>query len=418
MKAGVQLGFFMLAFWAGWLAKGYFQEGAIESSVLPEGWDIGVHLNTRSTEQPVADTPVLSEHTAEVAVIENKAPSLSDNLITSFEELLFQHRIQAFSQYLRENLTLFSAADIHALGAIFVSYALSIGLDQYQSSFELMNIEARIASLDTYAPSTQFFDVIEQANVAPLTALKLFDELASYYQEQVTDVQLQRLEHWLAQYVEAALIGRQDWLSLEAWYRALIDRSTDPEGLYRQLASLHYQLGRNIESLEMLDKIAAVSEWNAKDEALYEANSLAVANESVEAVPLEKVGEHYMVTVRLNSRVNAAMLLDTGASISGLDQQFIQANGFEINGRKIRLATAGGAVESDLVRLHKVEFGQNQINNLDVASLGLGAGTSASKYQGLLGMDVLGRFEFYLDQRKAMLYLRPLDSGSELPPEF
>jgi len=424
VKAGIQLSLLILMFGIGWVSRGLMgstnvavQEGIQQTQISNETVAASSAQSSGETygEQTANTLTVprisISSETKEIGHV------LNENLLRQAEQLLFQNRITQFSKYVRQYSEQFSPRDVDALGALFATYVLQYGLDEYGSSFELMNIETRLSSLDPHAPSSQFFDVLEQTGIDPQSALATFDELSSYYQEQVSDSQLKQLEDWLIAHVENSLRAKQDWSGLEQWYQTLISRSGNPERLYRRLAALYFNTNRHVESLDSLDKLASYSNWNKQDEQLYQANTVAVASDSVEAIALQKIGEHFIVNVRINNRVEAPMLLDTGASISGLDRQFISSQGFNVSGRKIRLSTAGGRVDADLIRLDSVTFGDNQLVNLDVASIGLNV-SGHSAYQGLLGMDILGRYKFYLDQRQAILYLRSNSNTDELPLEF
>lgn len=418
LKSAIHISLLIFVFFVGWFSRNFFDPVKTHTPGLVVGVDITEKVINESKNNASVRPAQDEVDATSKSAAENNQKTFNRSLIEPIHRLLFQNRITEASKLIRENATQFAPKDIEVLGSIFTTYALYIGLDNYQSSFELMNIEAKIASMDLHSPSAQFFDVIEQAGIDPLTALANFDELSSYYQEQVKAKQLLQLESWLISRVEGELISQKNWAALEDWYHTLIERSIEPGDLYRRLAALYYDLNRNLESLEVLDELAAYSGWNAEDEKLYQANTVAVSSDSVEAIVLQRSGEHYIATIRIDNRVNAAMLLDTGASISGLDSQFVRSQGFRNSGRKIRLSTAGGRVESDLIRLKSVVFGDNELVNLDVASIGLGSGSQNSRYQGLLGMDVLGKFEFYLDQRQAILYLRSISAEPQLPPEF
>lgn len=431
MKVWMHFCLLILMFLAGWASRGFFAEQrpvekqiAGNSLAQPPGELIGKGTDNspdpRLSGLPQADTVTRRQlDTADHSSISGKEHLVNEELIVSFETMLFHGRITEASRLIRQYSGQFSGKDIELLGAVFTSYALQLGLDQYQGSFELMNIEARLSSMDAHTPSSQFFDVVEQASIDPFFALSILDELSSYYQEQISEGQLRQLEAWLIGYADKTLRETKDWTGLESWYQTLISRSVDSENYHRRLAALYFDLGRNLESLEVLDHLANnFSGWSQQDEQLYQANTLAVVSDSVEAIPLRRAGEHYIVNVRMNNRINVPMLLDTGASISGLDRQFVRSQGFHPSGQTVRLSTAGGRVEADLVRLASVAFGDNQLVNLDVASIDLNTSASGSGYQGLLGMDVLGRFKFYLDQRQAILYLRPDSETGGLPPEF
>lgn len=393
---------FALVFFSGWWSRGFFP---VEFAVSPT--EHGDFERTESGEhrraQPLAEGLLAGGD----LLLRDDLVAVSDQrLVALFLTQLSEHRIAEAAELISARSVDLSADDIHLLGAIVTSYVTKNGVDSYMGFPLLQALEARIASLDIHAPSAQFFGVVRQADLEPLLALANFDALSSYYQEQVSTDQLEYLGGWLLARVERNRQQQQDWSGLEAWYQALIARSSAPAELYQKLALFYFQRSRFIDSLAALDTVASYQGLSEEDQSLHKANTDAMRQSSVAAISLQRQGEHYIAQIDINGRSPAAMLIDTGASISGLDSDYVRSQGLQASGRKISLNTASGRMETDLIRLSSIDIGSTRLFDLDVAALDLGG-----SYQGLLGMDVLTQFEFYLDQSEAILYLRSANSS-------
>jgi len=290
------------------------------------------------------------------------------------------------------------------ISTVFFEQTMDIGLDQYIASGLLIRIGEEVRLLDAYSSYAQFFEVLSKTDHAPEVALSDFDALSSYYQEQISERQLQLLEGWLLERVEQNFRSRQDWVGLDQWYSLLISRAADPVDIYRKHAALQFQQGRYMESLSSLDSVSQYASWSADDERLYTSIRERIDKEDVASIQLERVGGSFIASMRLNNNIPVRLLMDTGATISALDYRFADAYNIGRSGSTIRLATASGRVEADLLSIRSAQLGEFTVSDLEFASLDLGA-NKRSAYHGLLGMDILGQFEFYLDQREAILYL-------------
>jgi predicted aspartyl protease len=120
-------------------------------------------------------------------------------------------------------------------------------------------------------------------------------------------------------------------------------------------------------------------------------------------IPLIRYGNQFLVQVSLDGHT-AKLLLDTGASISGVTTEYINAHSSLVKTTKpIKLNTASGSVDSyifivDRFLLDDMRFEKHMLAHLPVQNL--------KDFDGLLGVDVLGRFEFVIDQDNAALILR------------
>lgn len=95
------------------------------------------------------------------------------------------------------------------------------------------------------------------------------------------------------------------------------------------------------------------------------------------------------------------LVVDTGASITVLPAAFAALG--RRTGRRVRIQTASGEVEAELVRYSELRIGSITVTHITAASLDL-PGTLAGK--GLLGMNVLRRLNMQIDNARDVLVLR------------
>lgn len=117
---------------------------------------------------------------------------------------------------------------------------------------------------------------------------------------------------------------------------------------------------------------------------------------------LQKKGTHFFVHAMINNTTKVKLLIDTGASLTLIDTKILASldiNDFE----NINLNTANGTV---LAKLTKVD--NFAIDNFDFDNFEISISSLNSDFDGLLGMNYLKNFDFYIDQDDAILYLNPL----------
>jgi clan AA aspartic protease (TIGR02281 family) len=122
------------------------------------------------------------------------------------------------------------------------------------------------------------------------------------------------------------------------------------------------------------------------------------------AIPLIRQGEHFLIEARINDKVAVRLLIDTGASMTVLRDDILLAAGiFKPARPSLQLfSTANGLVEGAVYRLDNLSVGDQNVTNLEVAALSLASLHSAD---GLLGMNFLKHFKFFIDQNKPELRL-------------
>ena len=123
------------------------------------------------------------------------------------------------------------------------------------------------------------------------------------------------------------------------------------------------------------------------------------------AVPLRQEGEHYLVTVNLDSQLDVELMLDTGASKTVIKRQVLANTGLMVfsEADKTLMNTANGQTLGYSVQLNNVSIASLSVSSLEAVIMEL----PNFKYDGLLGMNLLSQFDFKIDQENASLNLAP-----------
>lgn len=130
----------------------------------------------------------------------------------------------------------------------------------------------------------------------------------------------------------------------------------------------------------------------------------ALASRFADGLPLTRFGEHFLVEVALDDGRALHLLLDTGATRSVLRPGVVAAApGAERLANRVRIGTANGVVSAHRYRLPGLTLGPFRIDAPELVVLdldGLGSGVD-----GLLGLDLLSRFDYRIDPGTGRLLL-------------
>ncbi|HSX85279.1 MAG TPA: aspartyl protease family protein [Cellvibrio sp.] len=194
--------------------------------------------------------------------------------------------------------------------------------------------------------------------------------------------------------------GNSQWLLSQL--NELLEFSTNDAELHVVLASLYAKLEDNYQA--QYHAMMAVNDPAMQQQAediLAELNGTSLPDEL--NVPLVRFGNQYLVNVTIEG-YPARLLLDTGASLSGVSNVYTAKYPFLVKSTKpIRLNTASGTVDSvlftvDTLRIDELAFNQHILALLPMHNM--------TEFDGLLGVDILGKFDFVIDQNAAVLRLR------------
>jgi len=229
-----------------------------------------------------------------------------------------------------------------------------------------------------------------------------------------TEVDAQKIENALA-YLAKYLIRLVDNPSIfgesHEWLMAqindLIKLTPDNGELHLQLAKMHLKTADKEQAQYHALMAANQPETQARAEGILaklDEGSLAQDEGPAEiTVPLIRFGGQFLVPLTIEGE-KVKLLLDTGASISGLTASFINRHySFVKSPKPIQLNTASGTVESylfvvDTLTIESITFNKHMLARLPM--------DNADQFDGLLGIDILGRFDFVIDQNKAVLRLK------------
>lgn len=138
-----------------------------------------------------------------------------------------------------------------------------------------------------------------------------------------------------------------------------------------------------------------------------------LSNQWQHAIPLTRYGQHYLIQTRFNGSTETDLLIDTGASLTTISQQTFDSvrdhTRFEFLQHRL-FNTAGGVTRGQVYRVARFSIGDISIANIEIAVLDL---PDKSQLKGLLGMNVLHRFRFHLDQDQSILYLNPRKKAAQ-----
>jgi clan AA aspartic protease (TIGR02281 family) len=127
-------------------------------------------------------------------------------------------------------------------------------------------------------------------------------------------------------------------------------------------------------------------------------------------IPVQRAGTGMLVQVRLNDRVTAPFLIDTGASDVLVPKHVADDLGLGAgpDTRTMRYATANGHVDQPVVMLDSVDLGGARVEKVP-------ASVSAGMEVGLLGLSYFNHFTYNIDAAAGIVTLTPnnlVESGA------
>lgn len=133
-------------------------------------------------------------------------------------------------------------------------------------------------------------------------------------------------------------------------------------------------------------------------------NSIAIENTYNEQIVLKKQRNQFLVKVGINGK-DATLMIDTGASMTTLSQDTFEKmsdkHRFTLQGPRM-FTTANGVVKGTVYRADNFSLGRFELKDVQIAVLDF---EMTEGLNGLLGMNILSNFRFYIEQNKALIYL-------------
>ena len=206
-----------------------------------------------------------------------------------------------------------------------------------------------------------------------------------------------------------SLRRNDDQTALQALYQRLIQLEPDHAPWFMELAAAQLALDDKQAARRSLLLVAQDPDVGAQAQSMLAGLSIALvgiqdAATGIAAIPLHRNGNHFIVDARPAQGRNLRLLIDTGASLTIFTPAALEQAGtrYQDTGRTGVFNTANGPVEATIYQLDSLAVGGWQVEHLEIGVLDLG---SSSGVDGLLGMNFLNHFQFFIDQNKALLRL-------------
>jgi predicted aspartyl protease len=131
-------------------------------------------------------------------------------------------------------------------------------------------------------------------------------------------------------------------------------------------------------------------------------------------LPLHRQGKSLIVGVRLNGVARARLIVDTGAELTLLTPEAVARAGMDVSNpvREVKLGTVSGVVPAPVIAMEMVLEGLSGADGRAIVDGGtyhvaVYASPLRDGTDGLLGMDVLQGYRFFIDQEQQLLLLQP-----------
>jgi aspartyl protease family protein len=143
----------------------------------------------------------------------------------------------------------------------------------------------------------------------------------------------------------------------------------------------------------------------------------AAASQQDHVLPTRREGEHHFVQARVlgtdGKSLQLELMVDTGSSLLVLPESRASDLDQALEGLENRaMETANGTLEARIGRVAAVELGDARVEDVEVAFVP----DDRLAQPGLLGMNVLSRFLFVLDDERNELTLVPDVQAGDTPP--
>jgi clan AA aspartic protease (TIGR02281 family) len=215
----------------------------------------------------------------------------------------------------------------------------------------------------------------------------------------------ERIRKYVAEYARQlrASDEQQTQLSL---YEYLVQVEPDHSPYFIALARTQVAQNRLDEARQSLFLVESDPRVSDEAQQLLDqiADTVAFSQTTPVAIPLVREGDHFLIEAWINDALQIRLLIDTGASMTVIRDDILRAAGVsQAATPPLRLFnTANGLVEGAVYRLDNLSVGEQSVANIDVAALELSQLRAA---EGLLGMNFLKHFKFFIDQNKPELRL-------------
>lgn len=386
----------LLIFMAGWGVSWYTYHQLDQDLPYSAQPPTNTHSAPVVAERPKTEvTPKASPH------VDNIANLLRlhnfESAVESYESLQLQSNAEAATNA-RTNILL------HARELV-AQYRFSLAEKLLQRFLvaTFRDVEARLLLAEVYLGEHDFNAAIDQ----------LYEVRGYAYRPLMLQKITSRIRSTVAKRA-FELKGNNDLSALLALYQHLTQQEPDHAPWFIGLAAAQLALDDNEAARSSLMLVSQDPDVGAQALLMLSELTVAMAESpdtapqgsvsEVAGIPLSRSGHHFIVDANPSGNRDIRLLIDTGASLTMLSPEVFQQPGieYENTGRAGVFNTANGPVRAPVYILDSLTIGGWQVNRLKVGVLAM---PGHEGIDGLLGMNFLKHFQFFIDQNEDQLRL-------------
>lgn len=226
----------------------------------------------------------------------------------------------------------------------------------------------------------------------------LIDFIRLLHKKRIEQLKEQKLPERLISYYEELIIEDS---SFAPYYFELGKLYLEKKDFYSALVMFGIIISDETygkDAAELIIQIKAMQELESSKQIVNFENKNSIE------IPIVHLNDRIYVFVKLNEKLEAKFLIDTGATISLISINMANKLGYTSSQLKdLRwFQTAGGMIKNPVIKLSSLSMSNVKMQEVLVAvSKDIG-----DKFDGLLGMNFLSGFNFEINQDKNLLILR------------
>ena len=376
--------------------------------VFMAGWGLGWYTYHQwgtgpvPSAQPVIPVPADPVNPEAAAVLTPAAPGHGDDMASLLQRNKFDAVLERYESL---QVQADDAAVADARTRILSHARLLIENRRFTAAEQLLqrflvaayrDVEARILLAAAYRGQEDFYAAIDQ----------LYEARGYAYRPTMLQRITARIRSMVAELTQS-LEASDDQNALLALYQHLVQLEPDHAPWFMGLAATQLALEDKEAARRSLLLVSQDPGVGAQAQALLAeldpTEPWDVAAEVV-GIPLHRSGNHFIVDARPAHGRSIRLLIDTGASLTIFTPAVLEQRGidYQDTGRTGVFNTANGPIRAPIYKLDSLSVGDWHVNHLEIGVLDL---SGRSVIDGLLGMNFLSHFQFFIDQNEALLRL-------------
>lgn len=233
--------------------------------------------------------------------------------------------------------------------------------------------------------------------------LLLFKITETYTNETLKQLVIKELNENIFAYLDI-LDKEKELQKMQSFLLILQEKEPENYKYKYALAKLYFDLKYYEKAKYLFEEIASneLYENNILEYIKTINKKLKIKEKFTQKINLEKRDTHFFINALINETIQVKLLIDTGASLTLIDENIFKE--VELNSlESINLNTANGVVQAKVTNVESFSINDFKFNDFKISISSLN-----SDFDGLLGMNYLKNFDFYIDQEEAVLYLNPI----------